>query len=313
MELHVPGGHKMRSKSNGSRQAFSLIELIAVLGILAILVGMLLPAIQLVRESANRAQCQNNLHQIGLALVQHHDIYGMLPHNGGWDGKQQIKAKDGSLFTPSTFDKSLYQKFWWGVGQPGLSPPEQTGPWCYAILPYLDQGNIYKEMAWTEPVAVYICPSRRNVTAYEVVPEDDYGVYDGGGWKWGKIDYSANGYLIGQRPTCFRFMQITDGPSNTLMVGEKAFDPSVMMPNSWYYDRAFFLGGGATTARRGLEIWHDGPGIPYKQNWGSAHSGIANFLFADCSVRTMAFGTPWSVMAPQLIPNDGDVLPQGGS
>jgi prepilin-type N-terminal cleavage/methylation domain-containing protein/prepilin-type processing-associated H-X9-DG protein len=300
------------SKMHHRCKAFSLVELIVVMAILAILLGLLLSAIQAVRELANVAQCQNNLFQIGVGLVQHHDAYGVLPHNGGWDGKQKIAAKDGTLFTPSTFDRSLNTTFRWGVGEPGLSPAEQTGPWCYSILPYLDQHNIYMTRAWTEPVGTYICPSRRSAVAYEVTDEDEYGIYEAGGWKWGKIDYAANAYLIGLRPTCFRFIQITDGASNTLMVGEKAFDANVMMPNSWYYDRAFFLGGGATTARRGLEVWQDGPGVPYKQNWGSAHNGAANFLFADCSVRTFAFGTPWTVMAPLLVPNDGDILPQPG-
>jgi prepilin-type N-terminal cleavage/methylation domain-containing protein/prepilin-type processing-associated H-X9-DG protein len=301
----------MSLKPRHLADAFTIIELLVAIAILGVLIGLLLPVIQTVRESANRAHCQNNLNQMGLALVQHHDTHRVLPHNGGWDGNQQIPATDGSLFTPSTFDKSLSTTFKWGVGQPGLSPAEQTGSWCFAILPFLEQQNTYQRKLWTEPVATFVCPSRRTVVAYGVVEEDTYGIYEGGGWKWGKTDYSANAYLIGSRPICYRFTQITDGRSNTLMLGERAFDPTVHMPNSWYYDRPWFLGGGASTARNGLEILQDGVGIAYKQNWGSAHIGVANFLFADGSVRTFAFGTPWSIMAPQLVPNDGDILPQG--
>jgi len=303
----------MRTRSDYRVAGFSLVELLVVIAILAVLIGLILPATQAAREWSNLAACQNNLRQIGVALVLHHDSHRVLPHNGGWDGKQEINATDGSLFTPSTLDKSINTTFRWGVGQPGLSPTAQTGPWCFSILPFLDQQEIHQKMDWTKPVASYICLSRRTVQAYEVIEDDKWGSYQAGGWKWGKTDYGANEYLIGPRPKCLRFLQITDGVSNTLMVGEKAFDPSVQMPSSWYYDEGFFIGGSAGTARHGLEILRDGNRIRHEQNWGAAHKHGANFLFADGSVRVFAFDTPWSVMAPQLVPNDGDVLPHVGN
>lgn len=291
------------------RGAFSLIELVLVVGIIAILVGLLLVAVQKARASANVTQCGNNLRQIGLALVQHHDLYRVLPNNGGWDGTQQIPATNGVPFTPSTTDKLVGKTFFWGVGEPSRSPADRAGSWAYAILPFLEQQNTYQKRAWQEPVSSFVCPSRRAAVAYDAVSEDTYGIYNTGGWKWGKIDYAGNGYVIPGRPKCYRFSQFTDGTSSTFLVGEKAFDALVQAPTSWYFDEPFFLGGSNGTARKGLLVLRDEPGNTYKNNWGSAHARSAQFLFADASVRGIGFGSPWSVMAALLVPDDGDIAP----
>src|SRR5947209_4533646 len=183
-----------------SRLGFTLVELVVVIAIIAVLVGMLLPAIQKVRGASNQSVCSNNLRQIGVALAQHHDAKNLFPSNGGWDGKQQIASAGGSPFTPSTFDKEISQQFFWGVGDPALGPAEQTGSWAYAVLPYLDQEAAYRDRAWGTPVKVFICPSRRNARAAEVTPEDAHGRYDGGGWAWAKTDYAGNTLVLPKRP-----------------------------------------------------------------------------------------------------------------
>jgi prepilin-type N-terminal cleavage/methylation domain-containing protein len=101
---------------------FTLIELLVVIAIIAVLIGLLLPAVQKVREAANRMKCGNNLKQIGLAVLNFHDQQGRFPTGGG-DWKQGISytTKDGT--SPE-------------------GPSLQTASWLYQILPYIEQGNV---------------------------------------------------------------------------------------------------------------------------------------------------------------------------
>ena len=296
------------------RLAFTLIELTVVIAIIAILIAILLPAIQQAREIGQRTDCQNNLHQIGIALTSLEVEQGVFPSNGGWDDVQTILESDlKTPFSPTTFDFTLNQQFTWGVGVPTLSPTDQTGSWAYPILPHMEQGAMFSNPDWTQAVPAYICPARRPAVAATVVAEDAYGRYNGGGWTWGKIDYAGNQFVFNNRPNCMTHAAITDGLSTTIFAGEKAFNPTVQTLHSWYWDEPFFLGGSRGTTRGGFALLRDIPGDnylinPYKENWGSPHVSGVQFLFGDGSVKNLDRSIDPSTMTALLTPDGGEVV-----
>lgn len=294
------------------RHGFKLLELLVMIAIIAVLIGLLLPAVQKVREAAARISCQSQLKQIGLALTQHHDTHQVFPSNGGWDGKQTIPAQDGSPFVVATHDIELNQTFQFGVGDPHLSPNAQLGSWLYAILPFVEQEAMFRNRTWSVAAPLYVCPGRRLPHATSIVPQDEFAIYTSGGWPWGKTDYAGNAlmfrnYAPGTRP-CRSLAEITDGTSQTILVGEKAVDPLVQRPDYWYWDEPFFVGGSRGTSRTGVLIIRDALGIRFKQNWGATHLSGANFLFADGSVRLLQHNAPSLMVSKLLTPDGGEVI-----
>jgi len=298
--------NNVRHSQRVLRRAFTLIELLVVIGVISVLIGLLLPAVQRARASAARSSCANNLKQCALGLVQFHDTYQVFPSNGGWDGQQTILDVNGNPYTPSTFDDRLQILYTWGVGNPRLSPKQQTGSWAFAILPYLEQESAYRAGTWSATVPVFICQARRANRALAPVPVDQFGRYGGGGWAWARIDYACNLQAFDNRPFCPPMATFTDGLSNTALIGEKAFDPTVQLPTNWYWDESFYIGGSKGTARGGVGILPDRPGIPFRENWGSPHTGGAQFAFGDGSVHTLVYDIDIATFEALLTPAGGE-------
>jgi prepilin-type N-terminal cleavage/methylation domain-containing protein len=292
------------------RRAFTLIELLVVIAIIGILLGLLLPAVQKVREAAARAQCQNNLHQLGVAVLQHNFAHQFLPNNGGP--------------APNQVNRVATEGGWWGLGDPLANPADQPGSWGYSILPYIEQQNAVTANDQAVAIKLFLCPSR-NRGQPQAVPDIDpitpSVTYTSGGINpWCKTDYAGNWYVLidrwlsGGAPLAgppLGLTDITDGASNTILLGEKAIDPKRYNTGGWYFDEPIFTGGSCGTGRGGTIILTDqaaGRTGAYPNNWGSQHIAGAQFIFADGAVRTLAFSTTASVVWGLVTPNGGEAV-----
>ena len=238
-----------------ARAAFTLVELLVVIAIIAVLIGLLLPAVQKVREAASRIKCSNNLKQLSLALHHHHDTYGVLPTNGGPAPNQTNVIATGGGY--------------WGLGDRTAPPDRQTGCWAYSILPFLEQQNVVDKNDQAARLTVFLCATRGREQP-QAVPAIDpvFGItYTSGGRNpWTITDYAANWFLLVNRwqaggcpsvgpPPPFAVIQ--DGLSNTLLVGEKAMDPRGYNTGGWYHNEPIFSGGSDGTARRAASVNRD--------------------------------------------------------
>lgn len=270
------------------RRGFSLVELLVVIGVIGLLLGFLLPAVQKVREAAARSRCANNLRQIGLASHQYHDALGTLP--------------------------PAYVKF--SIDQGPILP------WTVLLLPYIEQDALLQQtfsayrvdrysyhnpphVGLSTVILTYVCPSDGRLAS--PVTDDQgytaaYSSYQGvaGGTK-------QDGAMRAQ--VGVRLLEITDGTSSTLFVGERP-PPARLLAGAWYtfeeadyswdhddysygarlsYMAVYWAGDSGSC----LGPFYFGPGRlqnPCDSNhFWSLHSGGANFLFCDGSVRFVPY------------------------
>jgi prepilin-type N-terminal cleavage/methylation domain-containing protein/prepilin-type processing-associated H-X9-DG protein len=259
---------------------FTIVELLVVIAIIGVLIGLLLPAVQKVREAAARVQCSNNLKQFGIAFHNHHDTHGFFP-TGGWE--------------------------WWSVptyinGRPAIGEQQHAG-WGFQILPFIEADNVWKggqatddtgriQVAVGTPSSLFFCPSRRGV---QTMVFTDPGYYGGNPMTIALCDYAASNYeetgIVRYRyPT--RFANITDGSSNTLLVGDKRLNRRLMGQPQQDDDTGYASGFDADVIRR-----TDLPPAPdYNAasgdgnlRFGSSHTSGFNAVFADGSVHYLSY------------------------
>jgi prepilin-type N-terminal cleavage/methylation domain-containing protein/prepilin-type processing-associated H-X9-DG protein len=282
----------MNSAQPQLRKAFTLIELLVVIAIVGILMGLLLPAVQKIRESAARIQCKNNLHQIGLALHSYHDANGSFPPG------------------------------YWASG-PYSDGATDTGPgwgWGAFLLPSLEQDNLHRQLTFNQPVQnspaiqtvvkAYLCPS-------DLYPAGAFSVTDGFGDTIAlaaPCSYAAcvggdesettgpAGLGVFYRNSRTRLTDITDGTSSTILIGEKAWSNAngiwagaipggVIMRGQYNPCQPAVPGAWFPAASLVLSHAHlnnamtDPDGSAGMDDFSSRHFGGSNFLFGDGSVH----------------------------
>jgi prepilin-type N-terminal cleavage/methylation domain-containing protein/prepilin-type processing-associated H-X9-DG protein len=283
-----------------SRRAFTLIELLVVIAIIAILIGLLVPAVQKVREAASRAKCQNNLKQLGTGL---HNFYGV------------YKGFPAARVTTPT-----------------------THSWVPYLLPYLEQEPLFNQYNFTlkwdnaansavigTALPVLLCPSApdsaqgtggRALTDYS--PTTRFNSPNAFVTPLPAVDPTYNGVLgLNVRR---RFAEIIDGSSNTLLLAESA------NRNALYQMGALVNNSGTTGSwgNPGNELVCDGFNAATSTAPGacgvnctnanqiySFHTGTANVLFADGSVRSLRASTPAAIVIALLTRNGREVVNPG--
>jgi prepilin-type N-terminal cleavage/methylation domain-containing protein len=289
------------------RRGFTLIELLVVIAIISVLIGLLMPAVQKVREAASRVQCGNNLRQIGVAFHNHHQAFGYFP-SGGW--------------------------YWWTPpnyvnGVPAVGAQQQAS-WAFQILPFLEADNAWKGGQATNDLdrilvavgttnKVFFCPSRRLPQAITVSFPDYLGgrpvthaLCDYAAANFHRTPASQTGVVRQFSPV--QIAEITDGTSFTLMVSEKRmnlrFLGQAQESDAVGYTCGWDLDTVRTTDRAPKpDNYGD---IDKSRRFGSSHTGVFNAVLADGSVRRISYAIDPLIFSYLGNKSDGHVIPGDG-
>ena len=292
------------------RKAFTLIELLVVIAIIAVLIGLLVPAVQKVREAANRMSCTNNLKQLALACHSYESANGKLPPAGkgyGWcssaaggSGDTAILNMSGWVLVLAYLEQTALDS---QVNKSACFSNLNTG-WCCGFT-----GNLNGTVAGTPAIngalsatviKTFQCPSDFGLATVE---------YNSGGGAGSAINYDfiasrsdaglgsgcniwknagTSRYMFGENSNT-RLTDVLDGTSNTFMIGETCRNVWNGSNLSWAY-RSWVMTG--VDPNGGLNIWYTPTGGTAQagnlSSWGQAgsvHTGGANFAMGDASVR----------------------------
>jgi prepilin-type N-terminal cleavage/methylation domain-containing protein len=304
-----PGGEARRS-----RGGFTLIELIVVIAIIAVLIGLLLPAVQKIRESASRLSCQNNLHQMGLALHNYHDAHGSFP--------------SGYLCQP----------------RPNVNSTAPGWGWAALLLPNLEQEPLYRQINFavavedpshlgvrTTLLKMFVCPSDRMTGVFTINSDtgaaladaatNSYAACHGAGPDIEEELDDFNGLF--SRNSLVRVTDIIDGSSNTIALGERGsfftrtpwagavssgttrITPGAPTNNQSAVDEA------PTQVLAHVAVHTINDANADSEDFFSPHTGVCLFLFGDGSVRPVRQGVPLAVLQALATRNGGEVVNAG--
>jgi len=315
----IPSTH---SPQRTARQGFTLIELLVVIAIIAVLIGLLLPAVQKVREAAARMSCSNNLKQIGLACHAYHDVFSALPPGNITDGS-------GSA--------------------------NYYGNWAILLLPYIEQQNLYKKFVPTkvcwdaanQPVVQaivkpYTCPSDVNPSQL-IKPESGNGSgvqFRTGSYRAcsgmtnkandGNAFFDISGcdlpanlrgalHMVGAKGLSNESLtRITDGTINSLLAGEYTTRTHANRTTFWGYSYTSYAESCVVTFSSNpygndydacVKAFGTSASDSCKRAWGSFHTGGSNWVMCDGSVRFISQSVSPTILGAAATIANGEVGP----